>query len=212
MELVKEEPPKPKINSRYLFAGLLLFLFCLGLFFKQFDLFHYSSFVAVAFCGAVGLLVDYAWRIRHSIYAFIPLLLAFEIFGDLMRNGGIMFLQKEVYLIGAALYPAYFVIFTIQGLRNMQHRDRLFLGLKFVVLGLLSSGLIFYEYITYYPEVYNRAAPIFKLDFMAIFGWLLFIDWTTNWKKYPTLDIPKEITRWSTFVIAALYFIRIIFK
>jgi len=197
------------MNQRVYFYIFLILCFCLGAFFKQFDLFYPKPFVALAFAGATGLLVDYAWRIRHTVYWIIPALLACEVTGDLIYNANFRSIAWWLYIPGALVFVAYGILFFRKGILILKEHPRT--STKFMVLGLLSSSLISWEYATYHYLEINTSALIFKILFLATFAWLLFIDFTTQPAK-SGMKVEQQILRVSLLVISAMYFTRFIFK
>lgn len=204
---------KKLITSREWFALLMGLSYMLGLFFKQFSIFYYQPFMLMAFCGSAALLVDYGLQIRKHIFFPIPLMLACEIAGDLSRGMGFPLALKVavvLYAMGALLYPVGGLLMIIQGIRlGGQYPD---FRWKLPILGVLAAGLGYYEYATYYPDVYNLTAPVFKFNFLFLLFWLLFIDFSTPFHKRPELKIERQVLHYATFVVALTYFIRVIFK
>lgn len=198
-------------NTLYVILGMC---FAAGAFVKQFTLFPDKPWipallVAIAFCGAIGLLADYAWRIKNSLWMLVPSLLATEIIGDLINNAGFRSLSFWLYIPAAFLFVVYGLLFLRSGVRMMK-KDRN-LGLKFVVLGLLTMPISAWEYITYYPTLYDASHLGWRILYMSVFLWLLVIDFSTRFSKWPELLIEKQILRLSLLVIASMYFVRFVF-
>lgn len=196
--------------SRSLFYIFLILCFLLGVFFKQFDLFYPKPFVVVAFCGAIGLLAEYASRIRDSWFWLVPALLASELIGDLIYNAQFPGIAFWLYIPGALLFPVYGILFIRSGLA-LRKSDR-GVAIKFIVLGILAFSLVSWEYVTYYPESFDPHHLVFQVMYLATFAWLLLIDYTTDFSKRPHLKIERQILRLSLMVIAAMIFIRFVFK
>lgn len=198
-------------NTLYVILGAC---FAAGAFVKQFTLFPDKPWVpallvAIAFCGAIGLLADYAWRIKDSLWMLVPSLLCMEIVGDLINNAGFRDLSFWLYIPAAFLFLVYGLLFLRSGLRLIK-KDRS-LGLKFAVLGLLTVPISVWEYVTYYPGLYDSSHILWRILYLAVFLWLLLIDFSTKFSKWPELLIQKQILRLSLLVIAGMYFVRFVF-
>jgi hypothetical protein len=192
----------------------LVACFAAGAFVKQFTLFPDKPWipallVAIAFCGAIGLLADYAWRIKDSLWMLVPSLLAAEVIGDLINNAGFRSIAYWLYIPGALLFLVYGFLFLRSGIRILK-KDRN-LGLKLIVLGLLTLPITGWEYVTYFPNDYNSSDNGWRLLYLAVFLWLLIIDFTTDFSRRSELVIERQILRISLLVIAAMYFVRFVF-
>jgi len=62
------------------------------------------------------------------------------------------------------------------------------------------------------PESFNYFHIGWRILYLAVFAWLLFIDLTTNFRKFPSLRYEGEIVHVSHVVIAFIYFDRFIFQ
>lgn len=212
---------------RTLFYLFLVVCFGLGAYFKQFGIFYeypwiVSGLVAIAFAGAIGLLMDYAAKIKHSLWALVPALLAMEVMGDLLYNAQLRDFSYYVYFGGMMLYPIYGLLFIRKGvqlvsgkaqsdLTGYEKRDKQ-LGWKFMVLGLLTISMLSWEYATYHPRSINTAGMLFKGIYMGVFFWLLYIDYSSKDLPERGFKIEKEILNQSLLVIAIMYFVRFVFK
>lgn len=196
------------MNQRIFFYIFLVLSFCLGVFFKQFSIFYYKPFVAISFAGAIGLLADYAWRIRGTVYWIIPALLATEVTSDLLKNAGYSSLAYWLSFPGALVFVAFGVLFVRKGILLLKKERGL--GIKFLVLGIIGSSLVSWEYATYNYLQIQTSALIFKILFLATFAWLLFIDFTEQPAKKGFVT-EQQILRVSLLVIAVMYFTRFIF-
>jgi hypothetical protein len=197
----------------YIFLGL-----CFGLaaFFNQFGIFHDLPIItkvlgAIAFCGIIGLLADYAQRIRHTWFWLIPGLAAVEFFGDLVYKAGWWDIAFVIYQVSAALWPVYGALFVSKGVELMRSGDR-GVGFKFMVLGVLAAAVTGWEYVTLFPQEYDYSHWGWRALYLGIFAWLLVIDWTTDFSKRPALRVQQQIVRVSLLLIAVWYFVRFIFK
>ena len=199
-------------TSRNLFYGFLVLCFLLGVFFKQFDLFYPTHlFLAlIAFSGAIGLLWEYAWKIRKSRWALVPFLVALEFFGDVLQNAGLWDFSFYIYLISMLVFPVYGGLFIHRG-TQLFGGDR-GLGVKFIVLGVLATSLLSWEIATYFPDQIDSSHIWFRALFLAVFAWLLVIDFTTDFSKRPEMKIERDILRMSLLVMSAWYFVRFVFK
>lgn len=196
----------------YVFLGI-----CFGLaaFFNQFGIFSANNpipkvLAAIAFCGTIGLLGDYAYRIKHNILWLIPALAALEFFGDLVYKAGWWDIAKGIYTVSALLWPVYGVLFMMRGGQNIK-TDR-GLGIKFIILGILATAVLGWEYVTYFPEQYDYSHWGWRSLYLGIFAWLLVIDWTTDFSKRAHLAVEATIVRHSLLLISVWYFVRFIFK
>lgn len=196
----------------YVFLGV-----CFGLaaFFNQFGIFPATNpipkvLAAIAFCGTIGLLSDYAYRIKHSIFWLIPALTALEFFGDLVYKAGWWDIAKGIYTVSALLWPVYGVLFMMRGGQIIK-TDR-GLGIKLIFLGVLATAVLGWEYVTYFPEQYDYSHWGWRSLYLGIFFWLLVIDWTTDFSKRAHLYVEATILRHSLLLIAVWYFVRFIFK
>jgi hypothetical protein len=199
-------------NTLYI---ILIACFAAGAFIKQFTLLPDKPWVpallaAVAFCGAIGLLADYAWRISKSLWMLVPALLASEIMGDLINNAGFRDLAFWLYIPGALVFLVYGLLYLRSGLRLLK-TDR-GVGLKFMVLGLLTLPITAWEYVTYYPKEYDYSHIGWRVLYLTVFLWLLVVDFTTDFSRRTELVIERQILRVSLLVIAAMYFVRFVFK
>ncbi|HHG83507.1 MAG TPA: hypothetical protein ENJ82_02060 [Bacteroidetes bacterium] len=202
------------MNRTFVYLALII-CFLSGVFIKQFSLLYAYPFVhpllvAIAFCGAIGLLLDYTARIRTSAWALVPALLALEMTGDLISGANFRDIAFWFYIPGALLFVVYAALFIRRGIQ-LQSKDRS-LGLKLIVLGLLSGPIVLWEYATYFPATYQTSHIGFRILYLAVFAWLLFIDFSTDFALRPQLKIEKQILRLSLLVIAGMYFVRFVFK
>ena len=79
--------------QRYLLYFGLAACFGLAFYFKQWDIFYAEPFAAIAFCGAIGICIDYALKIRkESLLWLIPVLLACELSANMISKAGIPYL------------------------------------------------------------------------------------------------------------------------
>lgn len=202
--------PNPGTMKREFFYIFLVICFCLGAFFKQFDLFYPKPFVLVAFCGAIGLLIDYAWRIRRNLFWIVPAFLACELIGDLINAAGFREAAKIPYIPGALVFMAFGVLFIRSGLKQLPREKGL--AAKFVMLGLVAISLTLHEAVTYFPQDYDPSNILFRGLYLLCFACLIFVDVTTDFSKFPQLKVEKQILRVSLIVIAVMYFVRFIFK
>lgn len=201
--------------SRNLLYIALILCFAAGIFIKQFSLLYeypavHPLLVAIAFCGAIGLLLDYTYRIRNSLWAIVPGLLAVEMIGDLITGANFRDIAFWFYIPGAFLFLAYAALFIRAGVQQLK-TDR-GLGIRFVILGLLTAPITLWEYATYFPNQYDTSHLGFRIAYLAVFAWLLVIDFSTDFSKRPALKIERQILRISLLVIAVMYFVRFIFK
>jgi hypothetical protein len=199
---------------RIVFYSFLGICFALAVFFNQFGILHGTPIVVkllglVAFCGTMGLLMDYAYRIKHSWLWLIPALTALEFLGDAVLKFDVRF-AFYIYQVSALLWPVYGVLFVVRG-SKLLGTDR-GLGIKFIVLGILAAGIIGWEYTTLFPQKYDYSHWGWRFLYLATFAWLLFIDYTTDFSKRPDMKIEKQIMRLSLLLIAVWYFVRFIFK
>ncbi|MEM6270579.1 MAG: hypothetical protein AAF998_14155 [Bacteroidota bacterium] len=189
--------------------------FVAGALIKQYTLLPEQPFVApllaaISFCGAIGLLGDYTWRIRHSLWALVPALLIAEIMGSLVSKAGFSGLAYYIYIPGALVFLAYGLLCLRSGV-GLLKSDR-GLALKFVVLGVLTLPILAWEFITLYPDEYNYYHIGWRILYLAVFLWLLVIDFTTDFSRRPAIMIERQILRLSLLVVAAMYFERFVFK
>lgn len=196
----------------YIFLGLS---FGLAAFFNQFGIFSANSpipkvLAAIAFCGTIGLLSDYAYRIKHSPFWLIPAFTALEFFGDLVYKAGWWDIAKVIYTISLFLWPIYGFLYILRG-GQLLRTDR-GLGIKLMVLGLLAAPVVGWEYVTYFPLQYDYSHWGWRILYLAIFAWLLFIDWTTDFRKRPQLKVEAQIIHVSLLMVAVWYFVRFVFK
>lgn len=212
---------------RVLFYLVLIVCFCLGAYFKQFGIFYkqpwlVSGLVAISFAGAIGLLLDYASRIKKSLWALVPFLLAVEVMGDLLYNAQLRDFSYYVYFGGMMLYPIYGLLFIRKGVQllNGQSKSLIpgferadkFLALKFLLLGILAISMLTWEYATYHSRTINTSGMLFKGIYMGVFLWLLVIDFSTQRLDERGFKIEREILNNSLLVIAIMYFVRFVFK
>jgi hypothetical protein len=200
---------------RIFFYILLAVCFGLATFFNQFGIFPDVPILtklmgAIAFCGTIGLLSDYAYRIQHSWMWLIPALAATEFFGDLVYKAGWWDIAKVIYTVSALLWPVYGILFLLKGRQLLRNDGGL--GIKFIVLGILATAVVGWEYATYLPQQYDYSHWGWRVLYLSIFAWLLVIDWTTDFSKRPQLKIEQQIMRVSLLLIAVWYFLRFIFK
>ena len=208
------EKDQPSQAWRVVFYSLLGICFALAVFFNQFGILHDKPLVVkllglVAFCGTMGLLMDYAFRIKFTWFWLIPALTALEFMGDAVLKFDVRY-AFWIYQVSAFLWPAYGILFMIRG-SQLLPTDR-GLGIKFIVLGLLSASIIGWEYTTLFPQQYDYSHWGWRSLYLGVFAWLLFIDFTTDFKKRPEMKVEKQILRLSLLMIAVWYFVRFIFK
>lgn len=198
--------------SRNIFYGFLATCFLLGVFFKQFDLFHpaHMFLAAIAFSGVVGLLWEYAWNIRKQVWALIPFLAAMEFFGDLVYNADLKAVAFYIYLLSMLIFPVYGVLFFRRGM-TLLRTDRL-LGVELLVLGVLAVLPLSWEVATYFPHDIQSSHLGFRVLFLALLGWLLVIDFTVDFSKRPDMKVERQILRVSVLILSAWFFARFVFK
>lgn len=198
--------------SRNIFYGFLTLCFLLGVFFKQFDLFYptHMFLAAIAFSGVVGLLWEYAWKIRKSVWALIPFLTAMEFFGDLVYNADLKVVAFYIYMLSMMLFPVYGVLFFKRGMELWQSDRRL--SWELMVLGVLAVLPLSWEIATYFPEQIQSSHLGFRVLFLAVMAWLLVIDFTIDFRKRPEMVIERQILRVSLLVMSAWFFARFVFK
>jgi hypothetical protein len=195
----------------YVFLGVC---FALAVFFNQFGIMHDKPLVVkmlglIAFCGTMGLLMDYAYTIKHSWFWLIPGLTALEFLGDAVLKFDVLF-AFYIYQVSALLWPVYGILFIIRGGRLLG-TDRS-LGIKFIILGILASAVVGWEFTTLFPQQYDYSHWGWRSLYLGVFAWLLVIDYTTDFSKRPEMKIERQIMRMSLLLIAVWYFVRFIFK
>ncbi len=198
--------------SRKIMYGFLTLSFLLGVFFKQFDLFYpaHLFLAAISFAGVVGLLWEYAWTIRKSIWALIPFLTAMEFFGDLVYNADLKPAAFYIYLLSMMIFPVYGVLFFRRGMQLLK-TDKVF-GYELLVLGVLAVLPLSWEVASQFPKDINSSHLWFRVMFLAIIAWLLVIDFSIDFSKRPEMKIEKQILRVSVLVMCAWFFARFVFK
>ena len=201
-------PTKVKRTAFHLFLALSFFT---GIYFKQFDIFYPEPFVFIAFCGVLGILIDYIVKIRkQSILWLIPALFVCELLGVLVSKAGFGMVANVLYVPGALLFLVYGVLFIWKGWQYRERKQGIMW--KFIILGILMIPLTAWEAITYFPQDFEKALLEWRIVYLAAFTWLIFIDLTTNLKKENGMGVEKEILRYSLLVLAGMYFDRFIFQ
>ena len=109
MEVELQENTAQKKRLRILFYIFLGLCFALAAFFNQFGILHDYPIVtkllgAISFCGVIGLLGDYAFRIKDSWFWLIPALTALEFAGDLVYKAGFFAPASYIYGVSALLW------------------------------------------------------------------------------------------------------------
>lgn len=216
MEAITMEQEKNPANvalriTFYFFLGIC---YALAVFFNQFGILHETPIVVkmlglIAFCGVMGLLMDYAYRIKHTWLWLIPALTALEFMGDAVFKFDFR-IAFYIYQVSALLWPVYGALFLLKG-GGILKTDRA-LGIKFIVLGMMVTAIVGWEYATLFPSEYDSSHWGWRSLYLAVFAWLLVIDWTTDFSKRPTMKVEKDILRLSLLMIAVWYFVRFIFK
>lgn len=199
------ENTKSNKTLRILFYFFLGLCFATAAFFNQFGILHDYPIVtkllaAISFCGTIGMLADYAFRIKHSWFWLIPALTAVEFAGDLVYKAGFFIPASYIYGLSALLWPVYGILFIGRGIELIRS-DR-GLGIRFIILGILSSAVLGWEVITYYPNDFLVSHWAWRSLYLAIFAWLLVIDYTTDFSKRPEMKVEKQILRVSMIMIA----------
>lgn len=198
-------------TRRTLFHVLLLLCFLTGVYFKQFDIWHAEPFALIAFAGTIGILVDYAVRIRKaSILWLIPALLATELIATLTSKAGLPAIADVLYVPGGLLFLVYGILFVRSGLQNRKAGQGI--SFKLIGLGVMTAAITAWEVITYFPYEFDKSHLGWRILYLAVFAWLLMIDLSTNFRDKPELKYEKDILRLSLLVIAAMYFDRFIFQ
>jgi hypothetical protein len=195
----------------YVFLGVC---FALAVFFNQFGILHETPLIVkllglIAYCGTMGLLMDYAYRIKHTWLWLIPALTALEFMGDAVLKFDVRF-AFYIYQASALLWPVYGALFVIKGAKLLS-TDR-GLGIKLIVLGCLATAVIGWEFTTLFPQEYDPSHWGWRSLYLSVFAWLLVIDFTTDFSKRPTMKVERQILRLSLLMIAVWYFVRFIFK
>ncbi len=197
--------------TRTLFHLGLVLSFLTGVVFKQFDIWHSLPFVFIAFAGALSILIEYTLRIRkESILWLIPAFLSVELLATIVSKAGLPDIAFVLYIPGALTFLVYGVLFIRAGI--VKRNEGKGIMVKFLGLGILAGGLSAWEAITYAPDRFNYFHIGWRTLFLVVFAWLLLVDMTTNFRKYPRLKIEGEIVRISLLVIAWMYFDRFIFQ
>jgi hypothetical protein len=199
---------------RIVFYAFLGICFALAVFFNQFGILHGTPLVVkmlglVAYCGTMGLLMDYAYRIKQSWFWLIPALTALEFMGDAVLKFDTFF-AFIIYQVSALLWPVFGALFIVRGAKLLKTDKGL--GIKLIILGVLASAILGWEYATLYPRYYDPSHWGWRSLYLAVFAWLLVIDFTTDFSKRPEMKIEKQILRLSLLMIAVWYFVRFIFK
>lgn len=163
----------------------------------------------IAFSGIIGLLGDYIWRIRKTPWVWIPILLLFEILAELVYTAGFRGVALLLSIPGSFLYPVFGLLFLIKGFRILRAEKKL--GLSFIVLGLLATSLITWEYVSWYPEDYSKSALQFRILYLATFGWLLFMEFVFPRIEDRGYKIESQILSLSLVAVAIMYFMRFLF-
>lgn len=215
MEGSIEENQTQNKTIRILFYVFLGLCFALAAFFNQYGILHDYPIVtkllgAIAFCGTIGMLADYAFRIKHSWLWLIPALTAVEFTGDLVYKAGFFIPASYIYGFSALLWPVYGILFIGRGVQLF--REEKWLGFKFIWLGIMATAVLGWEIVTYYPQQFMSSHWGWRGLYLLIFAWLLVIDFTTDFSKRPELKVEKQILRLSLLMIAMWYFVRFIFK
>lgn len=201
--------------ARIIFYVFLGVCFALAVFFNQFGIFHSVPLVVkglglIAFSGTMGLLMDYAYRIKDNWLALIPVFTALEFMGDAVLKFDVRY-AFYIYQVSALLWPIYGILFIGRGIGRIRKGDR-GLGVKLIVLGALAAMVIGWEFTTLFPQQYDYSHWGWRTLYLSIFAWLLFIDYTTDFSKRPEMKVEKQILRLSLLMIAVWYFVRFIFK
>lgn len=209
-----KEETGPQEAWRIIFYSALGICFALAVFFNQFGILHGTPIVVkilglIAYAGTMGLLMDYAYRIKHSWFWLIPAFTALEFLGDAVIKFDVRF-AFYIYQASALLWPVYGIIFIVKGARMVG--KELWMGIKYMVLGFLAAGILGWEYTTLFPQQYDYSHWGWRSLYLAVFAWLLVIDYTTDFSKRPEMKIDKQILRMSLLMIAVWYFVRFIFK
>lgn len=201
----------PIRTKRTLFHLFLLISFGLGFYFKQYDVFYPEPFALVAFCGVLGILIDYISKIRKaSILWLIPALFGAELLGVLISKAGFPMVANILYVPGGLLFLIYGVLFIWRGIQHKNEGQKI--TFKFVVLGLLIIPITAWEVITYFPEQFEKSLLPWRILYLAGFTWMILIDLTTNFNDKPEMKVEKDILRYSMLVMAGMYFDRFIFQ
>jgi hypothetical protein len=164
----------------------------------------------VAYSGIIGLLGDYAWRIRKTRWVFIPVLLLFEVLSELVYTAQFRDVAFYLSLPGALLYPVYGLLFLTSGFKLIKSKEPK-LGLAFVVLGVLAASLVAWEYISLFPEDYSKSALPWRILYLANFGWLLFIEFAFPKLREKGYTIESGILSISLVAVSLMYLFRFLF-
>lgn len=196
---------------RTLYHLFLATCFGLGVYFNQYDVFYPEPFILMAFAGAIGILVEYALRVRsESPMWVIPALLAVELTASLVSKAGFSGLAFALYIPGALLFLVYGILFIRSAIRNRSAGMGIFP--KFLVLGISSAFISAWELVTYFPFTFDKSHLGWRILYLFVMAWLLLVDFTTRLDQLPGMKVEKQILRISLLVISAMYFERFIFQ
>ncbi|MCB9234969.1 MAG: hypothetical protein H6581_25165 [Bacteroidia bacterium] len=195
-----------KYGKLLFYASLVLFL-GLGIFIKLYNLTYWEPFVALSFCGTMGLLLDFAWRNRKSLYAIPAVLLCAELLGIIFKNLSRRDVAAILFNLSSAVYPLVGLLFLAKaGKVWSQYRSAAW---KLAVLGFLCILGAVWEYRMYLPEAAFGWIR-YNLIYLGIFAMLLLIDFT---EKLDTKGMAFEqgILRVGLLVITVKYFMDFVF-
>ena len=208
------EAQKPLFQSigRIAFYTVILVCYVSAILLRKAGYFYENPVVlfmlaGVAYAGIIGLLGDYAWRIRKTRWVAIPIFLLFEVLSELVYTAQFRDIAFLLSLPGALLYPVYGIMFLTAGVGIARKGERR-LGLSFVVLGLLVTSLFGWEYVTLYPEDYSKSALIWRILYLSTFGWLLFLEFAFPRLREQGRKVEGEILSISLVVVSIMYLFR----
>lgn len=198
-----------KLNKNILIAATGI-LFGFGVFCQLFSLLIPEIFYVVSFCLMIGLLIDYAWGVRNSILAIIPAWLAVFPLYLLMDNmPGLRWLAFYLEYVYFAFFPVFGAIFIFRGIQIVKEHTRI--GLHFMVFGLVSTLLLFYELgkdwtvKKHLPQSFLEHHHYFKFVWLFLFLQALVID-TTEKLGDKGMKTEQTIIRWSLPLLSIKFF------
>lgn len=198
-----------KINKNILIAATGL-LFGFGVFCHLFSFLIPEIFLVTSFCLMIGLLADYAWGIRKSILAIIPAWLAVYPLYLLIDNmPGLKWLSFYLEFVYFLFFPVCGAIFIYRGIKILKEHTRI--GIHFILYGLVSSFLIFYELgkdwtaKKHMPQALIDNHRHFKWVWLFLFLQALIIDATEKLEEKGMKE-EQVLLRWTLPLISVKFF------
>ena len=195
-------------NARYFLFTFIVFCFCGSVYMKLFDkkLFGMIDFIPVSglsFSLTIGLLIDFALRIKPNLYAIPPVLLSLKLASILLNYVGPRWLAALMSNSGSLFWPITGMLF-IRSTLAMGKSESLITRVSMVGCGLFLLLTVLPEYSIYFPGIFPTW--MFMGIFLGIFFFLLLADFSGFRNIQQSFRIENGYIQWGMLVVSVKFF------